>query len=61
MEREKISKEINTPCTSLVVQCLRLPAVTTAGTGLIPGWRTKILHTTWSRKVFVGLASWLSG
>ena len=40
---------------------LKTPSVTTAGTGLIPGWRTKILHTTWSRKVSVGLPSWLSG
>ena len=47
-KEKKKSKEINTPWTSLVLQSLRLPAVTTAGTGLTPGWRTKILHTMWS-------------
>ena len=30
--------------TSLAVQCLRLSASTAGGTGLIPGWGTKILH-----------------
>ena len=33
--------------TSLVVQWLGLCASTTGGTGLIPGWGTRILHATW--------------
>ena len=32
--------------TSLVVQWLRLRASTAGGTGLIPGWGTKIPHAT---------------
>ena len=31
---------------SLVVQWVRLHASTTEGTGLIPGWGTKIPHAT---------------
>ena len=32
--------------TSLAVQWLRLQAPSAGDTGLIPGWRTKILHAT---------------
>ena len=33
--------------TSLVVQWLRLCASMAGGTGLIPGWGTKIPHAAW--------------
>ena len=33
--------------TSLAVQWLRPGASTVEGTGLIPGWGTKILHAMW--------------
>ena len=34
---------------SLLAQWLGLHASTAVGTGLIPGWRTKILKATWPR------------
>ena len=36
--------------TSLVDQWLRLHSSTAGGTGLIPGWRTMILHAVWWRQ-----------
>ena len=36
--------------TSLAVQWLRLRVFNAGGEGLIPGWETKILHTSWPRK-----------
>ena len=42
--------EINKLGTSLVVQWLRLRASTAGGTGLIPGWGTKIPHAVWPKK-----------
>ena len=35
------------PRTSLAVQWLRIHASTAGGTGLMPGWGTKILYDAW--------------
>ena len=37
--------------TSLVVQWLRLHVSNAGGMGLIPGWRTKMLHAVWHGKI----------
>ena len=42
-----VKKSENLPWASLVVQLLRLCASIAEGTGLIPGWGTKILNDTW--------------
>ena len=51
---QKIFKN-NVLVTSLVVQCLRLPASNAGGMGLIPGQGTKIPHATgWGQKIKIG-------